>query len=371
MSSAFRGGRDRGDPGPSGWQRTVPYQLHTGDMRSVIMATSPSSSSSRRPTRSARRRFSPSIPRDASRHAVKTQDENRTPLKPPRGSAVYPTDHGPKQLLPQRSTPTRNARGPRRKLSRASRRRSIRTRSRRGRTKRAPNGRTGGRYRQDDSLGGSEDKLFARLDDVRFHPAAETELLQGRAWYEESIPLSARVRGGDRQGDTADRRGASQVPRSADGTSLLLKWFPFSVFYRLTKKDVEIIAVAHTNGARLSVRSITSFVAGSAARRFHRQGTRPRSTAVARAALAKIGLACPAPSTCLGHCNALAIGFGPTERASDAVSSIRSLSRWVNLFFLSGAVSTIAQKLLQGSGSASGASASTRPRFWMNHPCGR
>jgi hypothetical protein len=48
--------------------------------------------------------------------------------------------------------------------------------------------------------------------------------------------------------------------------------------------------------------------------------------------------------------NALAIGFGPTERASDAVFSIVLFPRWVNLFFLQGAKLPDPHKLLQGSG---------------------
>jgi hypothetical protein len=48
--------------------------------------------------------------------------------------------------------------------------------------------------------------------------------------------------------------------------------------------------------------------------------------------------------------NALAIGFGPTERASDAVFSIALFPRWVNLFFLQGANLPDPHKLLQGSG---------------------
>jgi hypothetical protein len=48
--------------------------------------------------------------------------------------------------------------------------------------------------------------------------------------------------------------------------------------------------------------------------------------------------------------NALAIGFGPTERASDAVFSIALFPRWVNLFFLRGAALPDPHKLLQGSG---------------------
>ncbi len=48
--------------------------------------------------------------------------------------------------------------------------------------------------------------------------------------------------------------------------------------------------------------------------------------------------------------NALAIGFGPTERASDAVFSIALFPRWVNLFFLQGAGLPDPNKLLKGSG---------------------
>lgn len=48
--------------------------------------------------------------------------------------------------------------------------------------------------------------------------------------------------------------------------------------------------------------------------------------------------------------NALAIGFGPTERASDAVFSIALFPRWVNLFFLQGARRPDPNKLLHGSG---------------------
>ncbi len=48
--------------------------------------------------------------------------------------------------------------------------------------------------------------------------------------------------------------------------------------------------------------------------------------------------------------NALAIGFGPTERASDAVFSIALFPRWTNLFFLQGAGLPDPHKLLKGTG---------------------
>jgi hypothetical protein len=48
--------------------------------------------------------------------------------------------------------------------------------------------------------------------------------------------------------------------------------------------------------------------------------------------------------------NALAIGFGPNDRASDGVFSIALFPRWVNLFFLEGAGLPDPNKILQGSG---------------------
>ena len=48
--------------------------------------------------------------------------------------------------------------------------------------------------------------------------------------------------------------------------------------------------------------------------------------------------------------NALVIGFGATERASDAIFSLAIYPRWVNLFFLQGVRLEDPKKLLQGSG---------------------
>ena len=50
--------------------------------------------------------------------------------------------------------------------------------------------------------------------------------------------------------------------------------------------------------------------------------------------------------------NALAIGFGPTERASDAIFSIALYPKWVSLFFLQGKGLPDPEKLLKGSGNA-------------------
>src|SRR5262249_30823874 len=49
--------------------------------------------------------------------------------------------------------------------------------------------------------------------------------------------------------------------------------------------------------------------------------------------------------------NALVFGFGPTERASDAVVSLAGYPKWLTLFFLQGALLEDREHLLQGSGS--------------------
>jgi hypothetical protein len=48
--------------------------------------------------------------------------------------------------------------------------------------------------------------------------------------------------------------------------------------------------------------------------------------------------------------NALAIGYGPTEKASEAIFSIALFPRWVSLFFLQGKGLPDPQRLLKGSG---------------------
>ena len=48
--------------------------------------------------------------------------------------------------------------------------------------------------------------------------------------------------------------------------------------------------------------------------------------------------------------NALAIGYGPTEKASEAIFSIALFPRWVSLFFLQGKGLADPQRLLKGSG---------------------
>ena len=48
--------------------------------------------------------------------------------------------------------------------------------------------------------------------------------------------------------------------------------------------------------------------------------------------------------------NALTIGFGPSERASEVIVSLALYPRWVSLFFLQGAKLSDPEELLGGSG---------------------
>jgi Domain of unknown function (DU1801) len=48
--------------------------------------------------------------------------------------------------------------------------------------------------------------------------------------------------------------------------------------------------------------------------------------------------------------NALVVGFGPSERASEAVLSLAVYPRWVTLFFMRGGALDDPERLLDGSG---------------------
>jgi hypothetical protein len=77
----------------------------------------------------------------------------------------------------------------------------------------------------------------------------------------------------------------------------------------------------------------------------------PEVGELARKALAKMRERLPgAIELVYDNYNALAIGFSPTERASDAIFSIALYPRWVSLFFLQGAGLPDPHRLLKGSG---------------------
>jgi hypothetical protein len=77
----------------------------------------------------------------------------------------------------------------------------------------------------------------------------------------------------------------------------------------------------------------------------------PRVAASARAALSQLRKKLPgAVEIVYDNYNALAIGFGPSEKASEAIFSIAVYPRWVSLFFLQGAKLPDPDNVLQGSG---------------------
>jgi hypothetical protein len=77
----------------------------------------------------------------------------------------------------------------------------------------------------------------------------------------------------------------------------------------------------------------------------------PRVAASARAALSRLRKRLPgAIEMVYDNYNALAIGFGPSDKASEAIFSIAVYPRWVSLFFLQGAKLPDPDKVLQGSG---------------------
>jgi hypothetical protein len=77
----------------------------------------------------------------------------------------------------------------------------------------------------------------------------------------------------------------------------------------------------------------------------------PQIGRLVRAARAKLRKRMPgAIELVYDNYNALVIGFGPSERASEAVVSLAVYPRWVNLYFLRGATLPDPERLLRGSG---------------------
>lgn len=77
----------------------------------------------------------------------------------------------------------------------------------------------------------------------------------------------------------------------------------------------------------------------------------PGVAASARAALAQLRKTLPgAIEIVYDNYNALAIGFGPSDKSSEAIFSIAVFPRWVSLFFLQGAKLPDPDKILKGSG---------------------
>ncbi len=77
----------------------------------------------------------------------------------------------------------------------------------------------------------------------------------------------------------------------------------------------------------------------------------PEVAALAEAILAKMKARYPtAIQMVYDNYNALAIGFGPTEKPSEAIFSIAVFPRWGSLFFLQGKGLPDPEGILQGSG---------------------
>jgi len=77
----------------------------------------------------------------------------------------------------------------------------------------------------------------------------------------------------------------------------------------------------------------------------------PEVGSLAREILLKMRRLCPtALELVYDNYNALAIGFAPTERASDAIFSIAVFPRWASLFFLQARGLPDPDKILKGSG---------------------
>jgi hypothetical protein len=77
----------------------------------------------------------------------------------------------------------------------------------------------------------------------------------------------------------------------------------------------------------------------------------PRVAASARSALSRLRKRLPgATEIVYDNYNALAIGFGPGDKASEAIFSIAVFPRWVSLFFLQGAKLPDPDGLLKGTG---------------------
>ena len=78
----------------------------------------------------------------------------------------------------------------------------------------------------------------------------------------------------------------------------------------------------------------------------------PAVARIARAAIARLRKRLPgATEVVYDNYNALAVGFGPSDRASEAIFSIAVYPRWVSLFFLQGARLIDPANILKGSGS--------------------
>ncbi len=82
---------------------------------------------------------------------------------------------------------------------------------------------------------------------VKFHPAARTELLEARLWYEKRSPLAA-VAFAQEVNAVISRiaKAPMQCPLAEHETRrAALQRFPYNVFYRVGVEEMVVVAVAH------------------------------------------------------------------------------------------------------------------------------
>ena len=83
--------------------------------------------------------------------------------------------------------------------------------------------------------------------EIRFHPAARTEVTEAQSWYQERSAIAAV--GFAREIARVVRSIAeapNRHPHAGHGTRrLLLRRYPFSLYYRIVGEFIEIVAVAH------------------------------------------------------------------------------------------------------------------------------
>ena len=95
----------------------------------------------------------------------------------------------------------------------------------------------------------------------------------------------------------------------------------------------------------------------------------PEIGALAKAILGKMRKRLPrAVELVYDNYNALVIGFGPTERASDAIFSIAVYPRWVSLFFLTWSGALIRRSCSRGVARGFATSSSRMRRSWTSLP---
>jgi plasmid stabilization system protein ParE len=82
---------------------------------------------------------------------------------------------------------------------------------------------------------------------VRFHAAAEAELLEARTWYAERSEITARAFATEVAWAVREICNAPERWKRYDyGTRrFMLPNFPFSIVYRVHQDAVQVVAVAH------------------------------------------------------------------------------------------------------------------------------